>query len=116
MPLIGILLAVVVGLVIVALVVRDLTQLRLSRLRTQAVALRNEEQRIADQRRKVDQLISQASEAMLRGLDRIRDARNGCEELGAQLERLESVPEEGEEQEEQQPRREITKRENDPFA
>lgn len=125
MPVIGIFLAVGVGLVIAALVVRDQTQFRLSRLRAQVVSLRNEERRVAEQRRKVDLEIAQVSEALMRGMDRLRDAKRACESFGTQLERLQAMPEEeGElgaqaevgEEAERPPAREVSERKHDLFA
>lgn len=53
-------------LVVVCLIVKEQTENRIRQLRAQALGLRNEEKRLADRRKQLEQMESQLREVMLR--------------------------------------------------
>ena len=85
---IGLLLAVDIVLTIAALVVRDQTRFKLSRLRTELLALRSEEQRLGEEGEELQQMIAQVGEAVLRADHRRKEMKAVCQELISLLESL----------------------------
>lgn len=77
-----------VALVIVNLVVRDQTQFRLSRLRTELLALRSEEKRMSEIRDEVEMMVAQIGEALMRADRRRVSLEKGCVALQARLEKV----------------------------
>ena len=77
-----------VVLIIVNLIVRDQTQFRLSRLRSELMALRSEEKRMSDHREEVELMVAQIGDALMRA-DRRRVAlEKGANQLTENLEAL----------------------------
>ena len=62
-----------VALIIVNLIVRDQTQFRLSRLRSELMGLRSEEKRLSERRDEVELMVAQIGDALMRA-DRRRTA------------------------------------------
>jgi hypothetical protein len=85
---IGILLSMVIVLVIVALVVRDQTEFKLSRLRGQLLALRSEEQRLGEDHIELERLVAQTGEALMRADSRLRSVTAAIAELAAVVSQL----------------------------
>jgi len=75
-------------LLVVNLVVRDRIEYRISKLRTELMALRAEERRLADRHKEVDRLSAQIEEALGRAERRERSARQENEEMAFGLSRL----------------------------
>ena len=94
-------LSVIIILVIAALVVRDQTEFKLTRLRADLLALRSEEQRLSEERTDLERMIAQASEALMRADNRQRAAEKTHNEVvellrGLDLEVEESEPDDAE--------------------
>lgn len=85
---IGVFLAIGIALIIVALVVRDQTEFKLTRLRAELLALRSEEQRLNEDRLELERLIAQAGEALMRADHRQQVVAKSSEELVAMLQQL----------------------------
>jgi len=81
-------LAVAIVLVIVALVVRDQTEFKLSRLRAEILALRSEEQRLGEERTDLERMVAQTGEALMRGDHRQRAVDKQFKELVEVLQKL----------------------------
>ena len=75
------LLTLLVVLIIVCLVVRDLNELSLSKMRADLLSLRTEEKRMEDTRVEVEQLVRWVSETLNRASSRQRTADKYCREL-----------------------------------
>lgn len=75
-------------LLVVNLVVRDRIEYRISKLRTELMALRAEERRLGDRHKEVDRLSAQIEEALGRAERRQRSARQENEEMAFGLSRL----------------------------
>jgi Tfp pilus assembly protein PilN len=74
-------LAVSIVLVIIALVVRDQTEFKLSRLRADLLALRSEEQRLGMERSELERMVAQTAEAIMRADNRQRAVDKQFKEL-----------------------------------
>jgi len=74
-------LAVSIVLVIIALVVRDQTEFKLSRLRADLLALRSEEQRLGMERAELERMVAQTAEAIMRADNRQRTVDKQFKEL-----------------------------------
>ena len=81
-------LAVAIVLVIVALVVRDQTEFRLSRMRADLLALRSEEQRLGMERSEIERMVAQTGEATMRADNRQRNLDQQFKELVEILKQL----------------------------
>jgi len=81
-------LAISIVLVIVALVVRDQTEFKLSRLRADILALRSEEQRLGEERTDLERMIAQTGEALMRADNRQRAVDKQFKELVETLKKL----------------------------
>lgn len=92
---IGVFLAIAIVLVIVALVIRDQTEVKLSQMRAQFMALRSEEKRLGEERTELERLIAQTGDALLRADSRQRDAEDAHQELVALLDKMGEDDEEG---------------------
>ncbi len=77
----SVLLTVVVVLVVVCLVVRDQTEFKLRKIRTALMGLRNEDQRLTETRKEVEQLVRQVGEGLSRASKCQRTAERDCREL-----------------------------------
>ena len=75
-------------LLVVNLVVRDRIEYRISKLRTELMALRAEERRLGDRHKEVERLSAQIEEALDRAQRRGRSARQENEEMAYGLGRL----------------------------
>ena len=91
MPLLEILLVAGVLLTILDLIVRDQTQYRLARLRSELLALRSEEKRLAERRQEVDQMVAQIGEALMRSDRRANSIEKGSATVGELLEKLDQI-------------------------
>ncbi|MEW6750055.1 MAG: hypothetical protein AB1505_03650 [Candidatus Latescibacterota bacterium] len=78
-------LAAAIALVILTLVVRDQTEFRLSRLRSELVALRSEEKRLSEEREDLERTIVQIGDALLRADSRQTAAGQVCRQVGEAL-------------------------------
>ena len=74
-----------VVLIIVCLIVRDQTQFRLSRLRTEVLALRTEEKRLSERRDEIELMVAQIGDAIMRADRRCNEIDEGRDELGEML-------------------------------
>ena len=83
-----ILLAAGIVLIIVALIVRDQTLYRLSRLRTELLALKSEEKRLSERREEIELMVAQIGEAVMRADRRNTAIEKGCTSLSNRLEAL----------------------------
>jgi len=111
---IGVFLAIAIVLVIVALVIRDQTEVKLSQMRAQLMALRSEEKRLGEERVELEQLIAQTGEALMRADSRQREAEEAHKALAALMDKMGGEDDEGEvEDEDEEPG---VRRRPDPFA
>ena len=85
------LLIIGVVLIIVCLIVRDQTQFRLSRLRSEVLALRSEEKRLSERRDEIELMVAQIGDAVMRADRRCNEIEKGCTELGEMLESFSAV-------------------------
>lgn len=74
-------LAVAIVLVIATLVVRDQTEFKLSRLRAELMALRSEEQRLAEEHTELERMVAQTGDALMRADHRHREINRATQEL-----------------------------------
>jgi len=82
-------------LLIICLVVRDQTEYRISRLRSEFMFLRSEEKRLAERRDEVELMVSQIGDGLIRA-DRRRDAiERSADAMDDLLDRLQKVIAEG---------------------
>jgi replication fork clamp-binding protein CrfC len=77
-----------VALVIVNLIVRDQTQFRVSRLRSELMGLISEEKRLAERREEVELMVAQIGDALARADRRRTSLERGCETVGNSVDRL----------------------------
>ena len=84
----GVCVGIGLALVLAVLVVRDQTAFKLTRLRSELLALRSEERRIGEQRAELERMVAQAGEALVRADDRQRSANALREEVVQMLQRL----------------------------
>lgn len=68
-------------LIVVCLVARNQTEYRLTQLRSQLLALRSEEKRLAQEHEELEQMISQIGETLARGERRRQSLRDYDQEL-----------------------------------
>ncbi len=80
-----------VALIILNLVVRDQTEFRLSRLRSDLLALNSEEKRLAERRDEVELMVAQIGEALMRADRRQTSVEKGCGQLADKLEMIGSL-------------------------
>ncbi len=80
-----------VVLIIVCLIVRDQTQFRLSRLRSEVLALRSEEKRLSERRDEIELMVAQIGDAIMRADRRCNEIEKGCTQLGEMLESFGAV-------------------------
>ena len=92
---IGVFLAIAIVLVIVALVIRDQTEVKLSQMRAQFMALRSEEKRLGEERTELERLIAQTGDALMRADSRQRDAEDAHQALVEMLDKMGEDDEEG---------------------
>ncbi|MFH1566894.1 MAG: hypothetical protein ABIL09_02770 [Gemmatimonadota bacterium] len=85
------LLAAGVLLTIIDLIVRDQTQYRVARLKTELLALRSEEKRLAERRDEVELMVAQIGDALMRADRRRNSAAKASEEVGAMLDELDRL-------------------------
>ena len=84
-------------LLIICLVVRDQTEYRISRLRSEFMFLRSEEKRLAERRDEVELMVSQIGDGLLRA-DRRRDAiETSADAMDGLLKKLQEMIESGDE-------------------
>ena len=88
MGLLEILLVVGIALTIATLIVRDRTEFRLSRLRAELMALRAEEQRLADLRNEIEIMVAQVGDALMRVERCFQSVEKSNEELDGMMESL----------------------------
>ena len=81
-------------LLIAALVVRDQTEFRVSQLRSELVALNNEEKRLSERRDEIELMVAQIGDALMRVDRRTASIDKGGEELTEILAVLDSSVEE----------------------
>lgn len=91
MPLLEILLVLGVLLTIVDLIVRDQTQFRLARLRSELLALRSEEKRLAERRQEVELMVAQIGDALMRTDRRTHAIEKGTTAVGGALDKLDQL-------------------------
>lgn len=77
-----------VALIIINLIVRDQTQFRISRLRSELLGLRSEEKRLAERRDEVELMVAQIADALMRADRRRQSLERGC---GTMQEKLEQI-------------------------
>ena len=82
-------------LIISCLVVRDRTEDRMQKLKTEFLALRTDEKRQADMREDIELTVAQATEALMRADRRNNSMRKGCEAVSGLLDQLEEFEEKG---------------------
>ena len=70
-----------VVLIIVCLIVRDQTQFRLSRLRSEVLALRSEEKRLSERRDEIELMVAQIGDAIMRADRRCNEIDKGYTHL-----------------------------------
>lgn len=75
-------------LLIAALVVRDQTEFRISQLRSELLALRNEEKRLSERRDEIELMVAQIGDALMRADRRTAAIEKGFEQLTEILEAL----------------------------
>lgn len=75
-----------VALIIVNLIVRDQTQYRIGRLRTELLGLRSEEKRLSERRDEVELMVAQVGDALVRADRRRLALEKGCEAMAGLLE------------------------------
>jgi len=78
-------------LLIAALVVRDQTEFRVSQLRSELVALRNEEKRLSERRDEIELMVAQIGDALMRADRRTNAFDKGLEQVSEILEALGSA-------------------------
>jgi len=91
MPVLESLLVLGVLMTIVDLIVRDQTQFRLGQLRSELVALRSEEKRLAEQRQEVDLMVAQVGDALMRAERRRQAVEKGAAKVTEALEKLDQL-------------------------
>lgn len=85
-------------LLIAALVVRDQTEFRVTQLRSELLALRNEEKRLSERRDEIELMVAQIGDALMRADRRCNSIDKGFEQVSEILEALgASVPQADEE-------------------
>ena len=77
-----------VALIIVNLVIRDQTQFRLGRLRSDLLALRSEDKRLAERREEVELMVAQIGDSMMRADRRRMSLEKGCGTMRAHLDKI----------------------------
>ena len=80
-----------VALIILNLVVHDQTEFRLSRLRSDLLALNSEEKRLAERRDEDELMVAQIGEALMRADRRQTSLEKGCGQLADKLELVGSI-------------------------
>lgn len=80
-----------VALIIINLVVRDQTEFRLSRLRSDLLALNSEEKRLAERRDEVELMVAQIGDALMRADRRRVSLEKGSSQLAGQLESVQAM-------------------------
>ncbi len=80
-----------VALIIINLVVRDQTEFRLSRLRSDLLALNSEEKRFAERRDEVELMVAQIGDALMRADRRRVSLEKGSSQLAGQLESVQAM-------------------------
>ncbi len=75
-------------LVIAALVVRDQTEFRISQLRSELIALGNEEKRLSERRDEIELMVAQIGDALMRADRRTNAFDKGLEQVSEILEGL----------------------------
>ena len=80
-----------VAIIIVNLVVRDRTQFRVSRLKSELLGLRSEEKRLAERRDEVELMVAQIADALMRADRRQQSLEKGCGVLQAQLDEIQAL-------------------------
>ena len=78
-------------LLIAALVVRDQTEFRISQLRSELIALRNEEKRLSERRDEIELMVAQIGDALMRADRRTNAFDKGLEQVSEILEVLGSA-------------------------
>ena len=78
-------------LLIAALVVRDQTEFRISQLRSELLALRNEEKRLSERRDEIELMVAQIGDALMRADRRTNAFDKGLEQVSEILEALGSA-------------------------
>ena len=91
MPPYHIFIGVGIVLIVTCLVVRDRTEYRISKLRSEFMALRTEEQRQADLRDEIELMVAQAGEALMRGDRRCQSLLNDTGEMANLMEQMEPL-------------------------
>ena len=81
-------------LVIACLIVRDRTEYEITRLRTECMALRNDEKRQLDTRNDIELMVAQANNALMRADRRCNSLRKGCEIAAVLTVQLEALADE----------------------
>lgn len=84
----GVFLAITIVLIIVALVVRDQTEFKLSRLRAELLGLRSDEQRLSEERTDLERMVAQAGDALMRADQRQRAAEKSHREVADMLQEM----------------------------
>lgn len=77
-----------VALIIANLIVRDQTQFRISRLRSELMGLNSEEKRLSERRDEVELMVAQIGDALMRADRRRKSLEQGCDATQASLEAL----------------------------
>ena len=77
-----------VVLIIICLIVREQTQFRLSRLRTEVLALRSEQKRLSERRDEIELMVAQIGDAIMRADRRCNEIEKGCKQLTEMMETL----------------------------
>ena len=80
-------------LLIAAFVIRDQTQFQISQLRSERMALRNEEKRLSERRDEIELMVTQVGDALMRADRRASTFDKGPEQTWNILEALGSVAE-----------------------
>ena len=75
-------------LLIAALVVRDQTEFRITQLRSELLALRNEERRLSERRDEIELMVAQIGDALMRADRRSNSIDKGLEQVSEILEAL----------------------------
>ena len=80
-----------VALIIINLVVRDQTQFRITRLRSELLALRSEERRVAERRDEVELMVAQIADALMRADRRRQSLEKGCGKMQALIDEIRAM-------------------------
>lgn len=80
-----------VGLIVINLVVRDQTQVRIIGLRTELLGLRSEEKRLSERRDEVELMVAQIADALMRADRRRQALERGCATMQSNIDEIQAM-------------------------